>query len=85
MNGRAPGPEIVFTLYRPHAGKADARMTVVRRHHPTLTRLGLATTRVHKRPDVAEIWEEIGAVADFVTLADLPEAKKPFPHFKPFR
>lgn len=109
MTTRKSGPEIVFALYRPHPGKADQLMSIVRDHVPALQRLELATQRApiacaaqdgtiveifewadgeaagraHHHPEVAAIWERMGAIADFATLADLPEAKQPFAHFSP--
>lgn len=44
---------------------------------------GEAADRAHEHPEVAMIWEKIGAVADFSTLDDLPESKRPFSHFRP--
>ena len=41
-----------------------------------------ASRRAHDHPEVQKIWEAIGAVADFVPLSSLPEAQKPFSHFK---
>ena len=104
-------PEVVFALYRPHAGKAEALETILARHVPVLRELGLVTERpvvlaraadgtyfevfewrdaeaaeqAHDLPAVAEIWDAIGEVADFKTLADLDEARRPFPHFRTVR
>lgn len=42
-----------------------------------------AAQRAHEHPEVARVWEPMGAIADFVTLGSLPEASRPFPHFRP--
>ena len=42
-----------------------------------------AAQQVHQLPEVSKIWEQMGAVADFVTLRELPEAGQTFPHFAP--
>jgi len=39
--------------------------------------------RAHDHPEVAEIWEAMGKVADFVSLDSLEESKRPFTHFSP--
>ena len=109
MSAKANGPEIVFALYRPHAGKANELAAIVRDHVPALQRLGLATARApiacaaedgtiieifewadgeaadraHEHPEVAMIWEKMGAIADFAALGDLAESRKPFSHFRP--
>jgi hypothetical protein len=36
----------------------------------------------HSHPRVAELWNAMGEVADFASLAELPEAGRPFPHFR---
>jgi hypothetical protein len=41
------------------------------------------TTRsAHDQPEIAEIWDAMEKVADFVGLDSLPEARRPFPHFR---
>ncbi len=37
----------------------------------------------HENPAVAEIWNAMGEIADFLTLSDLPEAQLRFAHFLP--
>ena len=39
--------------------------------------------RAHGHPEVAEIWEAMGKVADFVSLNALEESRRPFSHFAP--
>ena len=41
-------PQIVFAVYRPHAGKSDALKKLIKEHLPTLRKLELITSR----PDV---------------------------------
>lgn len=38
-------PEVVFALYRPHAGKSKELEAIVRKHMPTLRELELVTDR----------------------------------------
>ena len=38
-------PEMVFALYRPHEGKAEALEAILKRHVPVLQSLDLATSR----------------------------------------
>jgi hypothetical protein len=38
--------------------------------------------RAHQDPRVMEIWDRFSAVCDFVSLKDLPDAERPFPHFR---
>jgi quinol monooxygenase YgiN len=40
-----------------------------------------AHDKVQHLPKVAMIWEQMGMVADFIALKDLPEAPAPFAHF----
>ena len=42
-----------------------------------------AATDAHSNAQVQELWNAMGDVADFATLADLPEATKQFPRFQP--
>lgn len=42
-----------------------------------------AARNAHEHPAVARIWEAMGKVCDFVSLASLEEAAKPFAHFAP--
>jgi len=37
----------------------------------------------HKNPRVQSIWDAMGRLADFGTLAALPGANQPFGHFEP--
>ena len=37
----------------------------------------------HTNEHVGPVWEAMAEVADFMTLADVAEATKQFPHFKP--
>ena len=37
----------------------------------------------HEVPAVVRVWEQMGAVAEFGTLAALPEAGEEFPHLRP--
>jgi hypothetical protein len=41
-----------------------------------------ASRKAHDHPAVAKIWEAMGVVCDFLSLDQLPEAKRPFPHFQ---
>ena len=36
----------------------------------------------HQHPEIAKIWEAMGAIADFPNLATLDEAGDQFPHFE---
>lgn len=40
-----------------------------------------AARSAHDHPAIAKIWEAMAMVCDFGQLAQLPEAKRPFPHF----
>ncbi|MBI3722771.1 hypothetical protein HY251_02285 [bacterium] len=42
---RHAGPEVVFAIYRPHAGKAKELEAIVARHMPTLREMELVTER----------------------------------------
>ena len=42
-----------------------------------------AAARAHDHPEVAEIWEAMGKVADFVSLDSLEESRRTFTHFSP--
>lgn len=44
-----------------------------------------AMRMAHEHPEVATVWEGIGAVADIQTLGGLPEAGDRFPHFEPVK
>ena len=44
---------------------------------------GEAARAAHDHPEVAALWESIGTVSKIATLADLPEAKRPFCHLTP--
>jgi len=37
----------------------------------------------HTNEKVGPLWGQMGEIADFVTLSDVPEAGVPFPHFTP--
>jgi hypothetical protein len=39
--------------------------------------------RAHESPDVGAIWKAYEPVCDYVSLKDLPDANRPFPHFRP--
>jgi len=39
--------------------------------------------RAHTNPAVQEVWGAMMPIADFTTLAELPEADRRFPHFRP--
>jgi len=41
-----------------------------------------AVEAAHKNPAVLVLWERFSACSDFATLAELPGATKPFPHFE---
>jgi hypothetical protein len=41
-----------------------------------------AARKAHDYPEVAEIWDRMGAIGSFGKLADLPEAGRQFPHFE---
>ncbi len=42
-----------------------------------------AAERAHDHPDVQRIWEAMEKVAEFKSLASLPEAAKAFSHYAP--
>ncbi len=42
-----------------------------------------AAGKAHENAAVGAIWGAMAEVADFMTLADLKEATRPFPHFQP--
>jgi hypothetical protein len=42
-----------------------------------------AARRAHEHPEIAEIWEQMGAVGTFGKLKQLAEAEHEFPHFAP--
>jgi quinol monooxygenase YgiN len=42
-----------------------------------------AVEKAHTNPVVQKLWERFGRVSDFGTLAGLPGAQQPFPHFEP--
>jgi len=44
---------------------------------------GDAARAAHEAPEIASLWEAMGAIADFPPLADLAETKRPFAHFAP--
>lgn len=41
-----------------------------------------AVRQAHEHPAVQAIWGKMGEMAEFTTLASLPEADKPFPPFR---
>lgn len=47
-------PQVVFAVYRPHAGKSEALKKLVKEHVPTLRKLGLATTRAEMLVQAAD-------------------------------
>ncbi len=42
-----------------------------------------APQKAHVDPGVDALWDEMGKIADFPSLRDLPEAGTRFPHFVP--
>jgi quinol monooxygenase YgiN len=44
---------------------------------------GDAHKRVRQHPEIAAIWEKMGAIGGMPTLGSLPEANDTFPHFEP--
>ena len=38
--------------------------------------------RAHHDPRVMGLWDRFSAACDFVALRDLPDAERPFPHFR---
>lgn len=42
-----------------------------------------ASEAAHSDPEIKALWGALAGVADFVSLADLPESSRPFPHFAP--
>ncbi len=38
----------------------------------------------HEKKEVSHLWESMGAVADIISMRDLNETAKPFPHFERF-
>lgn len=40
-----------------------------------------AAEKAHDHPAVAKIWEAMALVCEFGRLEQMPEAKRPFPHF----
>lgn len=43
-----------------------------------------AAGTAHGHEVIGPLWESMAKVADFLTLADVPEATRPFAHFQPF-
>lgn len=41
-----------------------------------------AVSRAHNHEGVMKLWDDLGVVANFMTLADLKEAKSKFPAFR---
>ena len=37
----------------------------------------------HQLPEVAQVWEAMGKIADFPKIAELEEIQEHFPHFQP--
>jgi hypothetical protein len=46
-------------------------------------RSGEAIGKAHQHPKLAQVWEGMGAIAEFPSLASLPEANGRFPNFAP--
>ncbi len=44
-----------------------------------------ASEAAHDDPEVKALWGALAGIADFVSLADLPESSRPFPHFAPIK
>jgi hypothetical protein len=42
-----------------------------------------AVEKAHHDPVVQKMWERFSKVSDFCTLASVPGAQEPFPHFEP--
>lgn len=42
-----------------------------------------AAGEAHEHAKIGPLWEAMGEVGDFLTLADVPEAAGQFPHFLP--
>lgn len=42
-----------------------------------------AARQAHEHPEVARVWEAMGAIADFPSLATMEESGRRFPHFAP--
>ena len=42
-----------------------------------------AVANAHEHPEVLKLWEQFGAVCDFIPLAALDDAQRPFPPFEP--
>ena len=42
-----------------------------------------AVEKAHHDPIVQKLWERFAKVSDFGTLASVPGAQEPFPHFEP--
>lgn len=42
-----------------------------------------AARMAHEHPEVAKIWEAMGAIGSFLPLAEVSETKKAFCHFTP--
>lgn len=66
----------------------DRPATVLRAQDGTLLEIfewtsEAAIAAAHANPAVLALWQRYAACCDYVTLADLPEARAPFPGFAP--
>ena len=67
--------EMVIACYRPKPGKEAELLELERVHVPA--------PRAQHASAVQEPWERFATVSDIGTLAALPGATEPFPHFEP--
>jgi hypothetical protein len=42
-----------------------------------------AAVAAHRDPEIGKLWDEMGPIAEYPTLASLAEARRQFPHFTP--
>ena len=42
-----------------------------------------SSRQAHEHPELAKVWEAMGAIAEFPNLESLEESKDRFPHFEP--
>lgn len=91
--GRAPTLEAILRRHVPTlraAGLASVRPVVVLKSLVDGTYLEIfewvdaaAAERAHTIPSVMAVWNEMGAVAEFLPISALPETARPFAHFAP--
>lgn len=41
-----------------------------------------AVEAAHTHPEVTGMWDDFGQICEFISLSDLADAKRPFPHFQ---